>query len=71
MWKRNYVDEKTTAKLKTKPKSIAGVPYTILLLIPLKAPSFFIAHYTFKVSKLLIPGNGLVEEKKPQYLNHK
>jgi hypothetical protein len=29
--KRKYVDEKTTAKLKTKPTSLASVLYSILL----------------------------------------
>jgi hypothetical protein len=37
---KEYVDEKTTAKLKTKPTSIASVPFSILLTISL--------HTTFK-----------------------
>jgi hypothetical protein len=48
---KEYVDEKTTAKLKTdalktKPTSIASVPYSILLTGTTQYPLFFFtAHY--------------------------
>jgi hypothetical protein len=56
---KEYVDEKTTAKLKTKSTSIASVPYSILLTSTTKypPPPFFFSLHTTGTFKKWFPKN--------------